>query len=72
MFSFLEKAVLLQPAVYTAKFLCQDFFLLSFFIIINSTLRKIERIKVSGEKSRALLTLKFWACAGDNLSKAIG
>lgn len=66
MFSFLEKAVLLQPAVYTAKFLCQDFFLLSFFIIIiNSTLRKIERIKVSSEESRALLTLKFWACADD-------
>lgn len=66
MFPFVGKAVLLQPAVYTAKFLCQDFFLLSLFIIIiNSILRKIERIKVSGEKSRALLTLKFWACVGD-------
>lgn len=67
---FSWKAVLLQPAVYTAKFLCQDFFLLSFFIIIiNSTLLKIERIKVSSGKSQALLTLKFWACAEDTWAK---
>ena len=34
MFLFVGKAVLLQPAVYTAKFLCQDFFLLPSLLLL--------------------------------------